>query len=1413
MSEDNGKLSIGDFNGKVFVIPFYQRGYRWTQNEAKRLFLDLLEFAKNNEVEYCLQPIVLQSGLQKEEGWDNFPPDSKEIMRVVDGQQRLTTIAILLNELGIQKEWDIYYITEKRTLSEYLNRTGNGSMNKRIEEGGASFNTDENLPINDFFRNEVRTAFSRCILDLDCKEKDILRDLMDGEKKLIDGRTKTISFLRYDILSNTDGEGQEVFLRLNDGKTPLTSSELIRALYMVNASGLPLQEQMEISKEWEIIENTLCDEQFWLMFNSKGLSDTPTRIDLLFALVKKISLEATKANPRIVFEEMDNPKNDLQKIWHNVLKCFWWMQSCYDNIEVFNYLCWIREFTDVSARTIYDNWRNYPKPEDFKKSIIAIIQNKFNEKEIEAFNYDCDKDELRALFVLLNVLECNHNKERFRFDLYNEIKRTGWDIEHIDSQTPNELKDIKCQRKWIESSFTELSDTNRERFKNKFSFISFDLKIINNKQCILNMDDTILSSYFQSMAEEIVDLLRNDCKDESLSDDNKNAIGNLALLNASINRSYKNTIFPLKRNEIKNKIVSGDCYVPPCTAKAFMKFYTESPSKITYWLKTDFDAYFNQMKDYYKAFMDQSSDLESREDSNSQEYKKEKEDKKELTLQIASKDQISEDMNLTQENHDYQSFLMRFPASSPISYIKFMQKYHIVIPKIQRLYVQGRLDSNGKKCLSAFAKHLVATVTNKEECLLDFIYGIDKYMGDNNYVFYPLDGQQRLTTLLLLAWLCGENTTEWAFRYESRRATECFIKELLRHAPPDIKKPDGYDQILKEFKVKSDKDYLPLCSDAIKKTDWFLSAWETDPGIAGMLEMLDSLYCKILNADSQQFDIGKIYFYVNYLNTSTDSYDQIFLKMNSRGKPLTAWENVKAVLDQYVPSALPKKEWQEKMNNTWQESLWRKLGNKTGTDMINKLDTKMLSVVELALTCVGYEESAKDNTFRLAEWMEKKTNKKDKAILEFYNTCSVFYSALDIDLYKEALTPAWSNDPIKPDFTSDSSEEYYKPLLAYFAATRSIDKDWMRVVWNIVENADIQRSTFPSAYRLIKELSLHANDILIFLAEKDTKIVSPFAKDQVSEERLKARQIINPPRDSRWNSIGPACYRIQYAETCAFFKGAIRFLFTNDKGETDWLDFDKKFENAIRYFGNNGVSDKYRENAALLRRLLTHFNCWEQWRQLKYDFTKNNWRGILINKQLTNAVHKLLIQDDVLGFPFESYKPEYLNEEKQRFSAEYLVQKQVLKDLPEGWKLVLRQWWDAGKGVYDLDPNTRGSHPYLVIHPRLFYLSDEEITPYGCEDKMKKDKAMDGFIPGVDIFFKYRGYQFKWVLQRSNEECEIYLCDGNGNYVTYPDSKENDSEKRYCGTNVGWNYNIDFSDHEREVFKNKLNDLINISTN
>lgn len=95
------ELAVNDIPHTLFSIPHYQRGYRWTDKEVEALLNDLLAFAKSDtrEASYCLQPLVLQEIADGQ-------------IRVVDGQQRLTTLAIILQSLGVETHWDIKYTAE-----------------------------------------------------------------------------------------------------------------------------------------------------------------------------------------------------------------------------------------------------------------------------------------------------------------------------------------------------------------------------------------------------------------------------------------------------------------------------------------------------------------------------------------------------------------------------------------------------------------------------------------------------------------------------------------------------------------------------------------------------------------------------------------------------------------------------------------------------------------------------------------------------------------------------------------------------------------------------------------------------------------------------------------------------------------------------------------------------------------------------------------------------------------------------------------------------------------------------------------------------------------------------------------------------------------------------------------------------
>lgn len=1252
MENQIGKLNIKSIDKTLFIIPFYQRGYRWTKTEVTHLLKDFCEFAENGETEYCLQPLVLQDC----EISNDINGDFDKRRRVVDGQQRLTTILLLMKALKIDIPWEIYFEVEKKKLMELLQESFNNA----------------NKTINDHFRDEVNNAIKEFLGDEQKKDK-LLNLFKDEQKKIV--------FLEYNLpIDKNDPKGHKAFLRLNDGKTPLTSAELIRALYMVNGNGLNEQEKIEISKEWEIIENTLRDEQFWLMFNACGLEKTPTRIDLLFALVLGINLKEAKANPRNVFEKLDVSDFDLKKVWTAVLRCFWWMQSCYLDNELFNYLCWITEFTDNQASTIYENWRKYPQIDDFKKSVIAIVQEKFKNKIFDKFSYGDGNDELKKLFVLFNVIDCNHSKSKFRFDLY---KKESWDIEHIDSQTENDFKNDADKRNWLESAWEELSDQDRRdgQFQN---FNSENVQLGNEefKKC------------FNAIRGKL-----SIASDEKITDGD--GLGNLTLLNTSINRSYKNAIFSRKRKIIIEEINKGEHFIPPCTQKAFVKFYTKAPSKITYWLKQDFEGYSETLQKWFEEFRNIDTDTRSEELKVAKledEFKRDANENATNSINADASDENAQTLN---------------SINNAVSFVKFMNEYVVIVPKIQRQYVQGRTDENGEKCLNGFASTLVNCVAGQDTLSLDFVYGIA--VGKT---FFPLDGQQRLTTLLLLAWLCGKcKEPNWRFEYEARRATECFIDGLLKSAAPNFDLPEN---------VK--------CSDEIRKSSWFLKAWEEDSNIAGMLRMLDSLYEKlaqrIKGMGKKDISFEKIKFFVNYLNVKKKSYDQIFLKMNSRGRPLTKWENIKVVLDKYAPTE--KKNWQEKLNGTWYEKMWKCLSN------IDKVDSKMLLIVELALKVAGYDKNVGD-TFELAQWLENEENAKNV----FYETSSIYFSALEdiSEEMKKALKPSWekSQRSLRVNFSEDGVKEFYRPLLAFYAATKQpYDEDWMRFAWNVAENDIASKDDFIACCKKLKDYqgkwqkSDSEEKFLNWLARQEL----PMATAQVKEEIAKAKIIVGKNSEENWKK------KIIEAENYAFFKGAIRFLFTDENGAINWDNFDTKFKNAKShfYFDENWRNEK---RVLLIKAMLCKSKKIDDIKDKYFWGNKvENWRAILLDSDLKQQIHSILSSKDLNGFNY-SGSDEII---KQLLNNDCIINEDYHENTRVHWyssSFALYKYRSSPKFLLDWGDNQRNKILNEALNEKRIKLKE------GIEIK-------GGVIYALDIPFIYEEYHFKW--QNWNW---VDLCDKN----------------------------------------------------
>jgi hypothetical protein len=255
---------------------------------------------------------------------------------------------------------------------------------------------------------------------------------------------------------------------------------------------------------------------------------------------------------------------------------------------------------------------------------------------------------------------------------------------------------------------------------------------------------------------------------------------------------------------------------------------------------------------------------------------------------------------------------------------KLLREYKIEIPKIQRDYAQGRNIDKIPQLRKDFLQSLYNAICQDNKSLdFDFVYGaveIDKI--DNKLL--PLDGQQRLTTLFLLHWYLATKENEIneineikavlsKFSYETRISSRDFCNSLVEN---------GVTIPFNNTNVK--------VSDLIKDAYWFYTSWDKDPTIRSMLTMIDdihSVFKEVENGfEKLKRDIDSnppiTFRFLELKNFGLT--DNLYIKMNARGKALTDFENFKAKFIQVVSEILPARltEFSTKIDTVWTHIFW-----------------------------------------------------------------------------------------------------------------------------------------------------------------------------------------------------------------------------------------------------------------------------------------------------------------------------------------------------------------------------------------------------------------------------------------------------------------------------------------------------------
>lgn len=666
--------SVSQLLDKNFTVPLYQRGYRWTRQNVKDLLSDIKEFMDKNQTGdgadntmsisgfYCIQPLVVAespaSDFRKSIEESLLLSDDIETLHeircslrenvrweVIDGQQRLTTIFLLLRVLGVDLPYSVEYARwQQKNLNSIVNELSQETEGQSIDKHNIWEAIQEVRSFFGNFSDSARNGFKNTLLN-------------------------NVKFIWYESL---ESDPIKVFTRLNIGKIGLTNAELIKALFLnqSNFEGFNQNEirlrQIEIATRWDEIESMLQDDEFWMFLHEPDYSK-PTRIEFLFDLMcENGSLDKFIDNEKLGEEKKElgydnyrtfryfsaffhskhrweensqSKKLPIDVCWEKVDDLFATFKDWFDDLKLYHYIgfliaCNDKETNEVKLLKILKGWESSGTKTQFisgflRKEICTCIDKCSNLDRQYTITNKRDSIPLLLLYNIQTVInqnrKSNENQKdeqgifyKFPFHLY---KTEGWDVEHIDSNSENELEEKEDQNEFLLNRFLAVNEELQgkiEQFINKQNTTKDEFAKIKKDT------DDILGEDKQDRLQ-----VKPPSRDGEEEIDEKNLVWNYALLDSSTNRSYGNAIFSAKRRIIIGKDrgfllaipwltkkngrpqleipkeemkVAISSFVPPCTRQVFFKYCSSVLSAPNYWLRTDAEAYKNDIFETLKSF-------------------------------------------------------------------------------------------------------------------------------------------------------------------------------------------------------------------------------------------------------------------------------------------------------------------------------------------------------------------------------------------------------------------------------------------------------------------------------------------------------------------------------------------------------------------------------------------------------------------------------------------------------------------------------------------------------------------------------------------------------------------------------------------------------------------------------------------
>ncbi len=648
----------------IFIIPPYQRGYRWDEEQVTALLDDFKEFVLSCQMPggapgdsfYCLQPIVVVPAGDNDPG---DPDDPSTPLRgryaVIDGQQRLTTIYLLLNYLEQFRlaQYNIFLLLmparkeQEDYLSEGVYKTESPAANDYID--------------NFYIRRAYETIeqwFKKP--ENQYQKGPFVRILTEPVQNY---NQQNVRIIWYEI---TDMSAPEAFRRLNYGKIPLRSAELVKAV-LLQSGGASESAPFRRAVEWDMMEHTLNDPKLWSMLVDAD-EDGGTRMELLLDFVaddlnremKTVTPEGVeklpfvrKPEPKLASDPdardyfnyhvineyiQRNAKNPhsreaaIEDVWTRIRDTFNLVTNWYDDRTWYHLIGLLRILRgkkgkknrrafvrDIYSKA-YAGGLPVTKPsftEELRSAVGAAIKVT---EPVEKLNYHDHDKAIRNILTAVNVYVANGSTDtsaRFSFGDFEKYNVTS--LEHIHPQniTTDDGYDEFCR--WFGNrlvAYASLSEQDwTDAVKNSVPGITdkdlpekvAEMKREVEKACGNIKKGIADKATFKNDKEaidrnvKIFDRLFEELS--GISEGELHGIANLALVDGPTNSALQNFFLDRKRGILRDRETGGLTYVPAATAMVFSKEWSgDSPGDMRLWRKTDRTCYLNEILKAYVYF-------------------------------------------------------------------------------------------------------------------------------------------------------------------------------------------------------------------------------------------------------------------------------------------------------------------------------------------------------------------------------------------------------------------------------------------------------------------------------------------------------------------------------------------------------------------------------------------------------------------------------------------------------------------------------------------------------------------------------------------------------------------------------------------------------------------------------------------